>query len=328
MRRLIFGLLEILEMDWKSSVRSIRQPIHCCEAWWLKGAMMQYDVDWVDAFTDVAFGGNGCAVVHDGAGLSDAACMAFVRETSLVECTFTGPSTVADIRVRYFLASREIPFAGHPTVATVAAMRHRGLIGDGQLRLETDAGIVRVDVVGNRVTMTQIAPEFGAYVPEQIVAAVAGIAPTDIVHPPRIVSTGLPFCITVVKDRATLDALRLNTDGLHAYFKHLGLQGTDMMEPFWITQSGATSDGDSFSRLLLTPPSPPEDPFTGSATGAMAAYLWSEGLIGTPKFVAEQGHGIGRPGRADVEILGPRDAITGVVVSGLAHVLMSGTLYL
>lgn len=289
---------------------------------------MQFDVDWVDAFTDVAFGGNGCAVVHNGAGLSDAACLAFVRETSLVECTFTGPSTVADIRVRYFLASREIPFAGHPTVATAAALRHRGLIGDGAVSLETSAGIVPVEVAGNRVTMTQIAPEFGAYVPEQIVAAVGGIAPDDIVHPPRMVSTGLPFCITVVKDRTALEALRLDKDGLHAYFEHLGVQGTDIMEPFWTAQFGATSDGDSFSRLLLTPPSPPEDPFTGSATGAMAAYLWSEGLIETPKFVAEQGHGMGRPGRADVEVLGPRDAITGVVVSGQAHVLMSGTLYL
>ena len=136
---------------------------------------MSFDVDWVDAFTDRAFGGNGCAVVHDGASLDDATCMAFVRETSLVECTFTGPSDVADIRVRYFLASREIPFAGHPTVATVAAMRHRGLIGDGPLTLETQAGIVPVEVTGTSVRMTQIAPEFGAYVPAEVVAAGAGL---------------------------------------------------------------------------------------------------------------------------------------------------------
>ena len=142
---------------------------------------MQFDVDWVDAFSDVPFGGNGCAVVHDGAGLSDDTCLAFVRETSLVECTFTGPSTVADVRVRYFLASREIPFAGHPTVATVAAMRHRGMIEDGALTLETGAGVVPVDVKDGVVTMTQTAPVFGAYVPPEIVAAVGGIAPGDIV---------------------------------------------------------------------------------------------------------------------------------------------------
>ena len=289
---------------------------------------MSLNVDWVDAFTDCAFGGNGCAVVHGGAALDDATCMAFVRETSLVECTFTGPSDIADIRVRYFLASREIPFAGHPTIATVAALRHRGLIGDGPLTLETGAGIVPVEVMGQHVSMTQIAPEFGDHVPADIVAAVGGIRGSDIVHPPRFVSTGLPFCITVLRDRATLDAVQFDMTAFRAYLDHLGLSGTDVMEPFWVTLDGATAQGDTYARLLLAPPSPPEDPFTGSATGAMAAYLWHEGLIDAPTFVAEQGHGLGRPGQAHVEVLGPREAITGVIVAGRAHVLMSGTLHL
>ena len=125
---------------------------------------MDFDFDWVDAFTDQVFGGNGCAVVHGGAGLPDELCMAYVRETSLVECTFTGPSEVADFKVKYYLASREIPFAGHPTIATVAALRHRGLIGEGPLRLETGAGIVEVEVRGSQIAMTQIAPVFGEQV--------------------------------------------------------------------------------------------------------------------------------------------------------------------
>lgn len=289
---------------------------------------MEFDVDWVDAFTDRAFGGNGCAVVHQGAALDDDTCMAFVRETSLVECTFTGPSDVADVRVRYFLASREIPFAGHPTVATVAALRHRGLIGDGPLTLETGAGVVPVDVSGMTVRMTQVAPTFGARPDPAVVAAVGGLAADDIIHPPCVTSTGLPFTITVLKDRATLDRVQFDMDAFRAYLDVLGVHGTDVMEPFWCTLCGATDVGDTFARLLMAPPSPPEDPFTGSATGAMAAYLWSEGLIDAPDFVAEQGHGLGRPGQARVSVQGPRDAITGVVVEGQAHVLMSGTLHL
>ena len=289
---------------------------------------MVFEFDWVDAFSNEVFGGNGCAVVHGGAALPDAVCMAYVRETSLVECTFTGPSDVADIRVRYFLASREIPFAGHPTVATVVAMRRRGLIADGPLVLETAAGLVPVEVQGDRVTMTQIAPVFGPQVDAAVVAAVGGIAAADIIHPPQIVSTGLPFCITVVRDRATLERLRLDPDRLAAYGAALGQEGTDMMEPFWVTLQGATAAGDTFARLLLAPPSPSEDPFTGSATGCMAAYLWAQGLIETPRFVAEQGHGMGRPGRAQVEVLGPRDAITGVKVSGQGALVMSGQAYL
>ena len=289
---------------------------------------MPFEFDWVDAFTDVPFGGNGCAVVHEGANLSDDICMAYVRETSLVECTFTGPSKLADIRVRYFLASREIPFAGHPTVATVVAMRRRGLISDGPLVLETAAGLVPVEVQGDRVTMTQIAPVFGEQVDAALVARVGGLSADDILHKPQIVSTGLPFCITVVKDRATLDRVALDIDGLAAYASALGHDASDIMEPFWVCLEGATTDGDTFSRLLIAPPSPPEDPFTGSATGCMAAYLWANDLIDTQKFKAEQGHGMGRPGQAQVEVLGPSNAITGVKVSGQGALVMSGQVYL
>lgn len=289
---------------------------------------MEFDFDWVDAFSDVAFGGNGCAVIHGGAVLAGDVCMSYVRETSLMECTFTGPSDVADVHVRYFLASREIPFAGHPTVATVMALRSRGLIEDGALTLETQAGIISVEVYGNHVKMTQIAPEFGVTVPAEIVAAVGGLDPADIVGQPRIVSTGLPFCITVVKDRATLESVVLDIAALRHLGDHLGHSDMDLMEPFWVSLSGATPEGDTYSRLLLAPPSPAEDPFTGSATGAMGAYLWKNGLINDREFVAEQGHAIARPGQAQVRVLGEPDKITGVEVSGRGVIVMSGTAFL
>lgn len=299
-----------------------------CGPFCIRETGVAFEFDWVDAFTDTVFGGNGCAVVHGGAALSDDVCMGYVRETSLVECTFTGPSKVADIRVRYFLASREIPFAGHPTVATVMAMRQRGMIEDGPLVLETLAGLVPVEVAGDRVTMTQIAPVFGQEVDPALVAAVGGIAPEDIVHPPQVVSTGLPFCITVVKDRATLEQLAFDPEALATYAASLGHQAVGIMEPFWVALGGATAAGDTFSRLLMAPPSPPEDPFTGSATGCMASYLWAKNLIPSPSFVAEQGHGMGRAGHAQVEVLGPRDAITGVKVSGQGALVMSGQVFL
>lgn len=289
---------------------------------------MAFEFDWVDAFTDMAFGGNGCAVVHGGAVLSDSVCMAYVRETSLVECTFTGPSEVADFRVKYYLASREIPFAGHPTIATVTALRHRGMISDGPLTLETGAGLIEVEVTGELVSMIQIAPTFGTEVPAALLAATGGISPDDIISPPQIVSTGLPFCITVVRDMACLEAIKFDAAAFATYCAHLGQDSSDLMEPYWITLEGATEAGDTYARLLLAPPSPAEDPFTGSATGAAAAYLWSRSLIQAPHYVAEQGHGLNRPGRAIVDVLGPRDEISGVKVSGKGFVLMSGQVFL
>ncbi|MEX0307097.1 MAG: PhzF family phenazine biosynthesis protein [Ruegeria sp.] len=283
-----------------------------------------FEFDWVDAFSDRAFGGNGCAVVHNGAGLPEDVCKAFVRETSLVECTFTGPSDVADIRVRYFLASREIPFAGHPTIATVAAMRSRGLFKGDALTLETKAGIVSIKLNGDEIEMTQVAPQFGDYVPADLVSAAINLPQDAIVSPPQFISTGLPFCITVLRDHEALRTAKLEVDLLSKISEKAGFSGSDMAEPFLVTLNGATASGDTFSRLLMAPPSPPEDPFTGSATGAMAAYLWSHDLMDKDTFIAEQGHDMGRPGQARVTRVGPAKAMTGIKVAGRGHVLMRG----
>ncbi|NSY40538.1 PhzF family phenazine biosynthesis protein [Leisingera sp. ANG59] len=290
--------------------------------------MAQFDFDWVDAFSDRAFGGNGCAVVHEGAHLPVEVCTAYVRETSLVECTFTGPSEVADVKVRYFLASREIPFAGHPTIATVAAMRDRGLFQGDSITLETGAGIVPVRLDGDLIEMTQVAPEFGPFADPELVAAAVSLPVEAIVGQPQKVSTGLPFCVTVLRDRAALEAAELNLEALAALGKSLGADGIDMMEPFLVVLEGATEAGDTFSRLLMAPPSPPEDPFTGSATGAMASYLWKHSLMGKAEFTAEQGHGMGRPGQARVARVGAPDAIEGVRVAGEGFVLMRGAVEL
>lgn len=292
--------------------------------------MGDFAVHWVDAFTDQPFGGNGCAVVHGAAHLDDETCMAFVRETSLVECTFLGPSERADLRVRYFLASREIPFAGHPTVASVLAAHAAGTIESGDVTLETQAGIIPVHLSadGKRVTMRQNAPEFGPVVDKDLAAAAIGLRAEDIIAPPQLVSTGLPFIIVPLCDRVALSCARLNASAVEVLNESLGAHGTDVMEPFLTTLGGYSEVGDTFSRLLLLPPSPPEDAFTGSATGAMASYIWRHGLIERPAFVAEQGHMMGRAGRAEVKVLGARDAIEGVEVAGLGHILMSATLHL
>jgi PhzF family phenazine biosynthesis protein len=288
-----------------------------------------FPLDWVDAFSDRPFGGNGCAVVHDGGALDDETCKAVVRETSLVECTFVGPSAEGDWKVRYFLARQEVPFAGHPTVATVASLAERGMLRGGRVTLETGAGLVPVKLgADGAITMTQKAPEFGEEVTGGIVADVVGLAPGDVVGTPQIVSTGLPFCIAVLRDHEALRRARLDTAALARFRAQFDGKSHEVMEPFLVTLRGATERGRTFARLLLDPPAPPEDPFTGSATGAMAAYLWAKGLIESPRFTAEQGHWMGRPGSAEVEVLGTRHAIEGVRVAGRAHVLIRGELRL
>ena len=99
-----------------------------------------------------------------------------------------------------------------------------------------------------------------------------------------------------------------------------------LMEPFWVCLTPPRDNGLTFSRLLLQSSGRSEDPFTGSATGAMAAYLWDNKLIQTPAFNAHQGDFLGRPGEAEVKVLISSGNITGVKVTGSAYVLMTGKL--
>lgn len=297
--------------------------------------MPSFEFDWVDAFTDTPFGGNGCAVVHEASSIHAETCTAYVRETSLVECTFLEASETADIKVRYFIAAREIPFAGHPTIATVASMVNRGLVdlsgGSAEITLETGAGLIPIRISAGTlplITMIQRAPEFGEIVDPAAVAEVVGLKDDDIIHPPQFVSTGLPFCVALVCDHEALRRARMDPDALSRFRAASAIPDADVMEPYLVTTKGATDQGDTFSRLLLAPPHPPEDPFTGSATGCAASYLWHHGLIDKPAYTAEQGNWLGRPGQAKVNVLGPREAITGVEVSGTGVVLMQGTLTL
>lgn len=296
--------------------------------------MASYDFDWVDAFTTRAMGGNPCVVVHDAEGLPPEDRIRLVRETRLSECAYIVPSDKADFGARYYLATEEIPMAGHPTVATVTSLLDRGLVrlvdGAAEFTLEVGAGVlpIRVTQEGDAppvVTMTQFAPQFGAVHDRAEVADIFGLGARHLLDDPQTVSTGSAFCIMPLRDHAALRRARLDATALAQW---LDRPSTDCRMVFLTVPQGVTETGQTFSRLLIAPPGPAEDPFTGSATGCMAAYYWARGHLEEARFVAEQGHWMNRPGQAMVEVLGPRKAPTGVLVGGSGCVLMRGKLTL
>jgi len=287
-----------------------------------------YRFMWVDAFTETAMGGNPCAVVFDADDIPVETRIAYVRETGLVECAYLQHSDKADFGARYYMASKEILLAGHPTVATCAALERAGVLaGREAFTLEVGAGVMPIEVDrsggSTTFTMTQFAPEFGREYASAEIAALVGLEAEDILGAPQTVSTGTAFCVTRLRDHDALGRARLNLEAFAAF-----RPGCDFNEPFLCVTEGFTSAGDTAARMMMLPPLPAEDPFTGSATGCMACYLWAKGLIERPDFVAEQGHGMGRPGQARVEVLGPREGITGVRVGGPGVVLMEGTVTL
>ena len=142
---------------------------------WLSLALAEQNVSLriishVDAFTTVPFAGNPCAVLPDATGLSDEQMQAIAREANLPESSFVLPSEKADFRVRYFTPRMELPFAGHPTIATAFLLTQAGRIPLREpvttIQLEFEIGVLPVDIHVQdgrpvHVVMTQKAPTFG-----------------------------------------------------------------------------------------------------------------------------------------------------------------------
>ena len=55
-------------------------------------------------------------------------------------------------------------------------------------------------------------------------------------------------------------------------------------------------------------------------------FDWVDAFSQKPTFTAHQGDFLGRPGEAEVEVLGRAGNISGVKVTGSAYILMTGKL--
>ncbi len=296
--------------------------------------MPTYPFMQVDAFTDHPLGGNPCAILFDTENLDANTMLAIAREMNLSETSFVRHSDIADFGVRYFTPAEEIPLAGHPTIATAFALVDSGrlqLTGDiTTITLELQVGPIPIEIhakqgVVQNIVMSQKKPEFLATYNPAEVMPIFGLSAEDALPdaPLQSVSTGTPQLMIPVRG---LNALRRLQPDFVAYTELRN--NADFFSTHLFCLEGLTEAGQTFARHIVTPPDLIEDPFTGSATGGMGAYLWHYNLIENPKLIAEQGHWMERPGQGTVEVIGPRDDIETVKVGGGAATIVRGELSL
>ena len=293
--------------------------------------MLTYSLYQVDAFTTVPLGGNPCAVLFDCPDLDDTSMLAIAREMNLSETAFVWKKSDGTFRARYFTPAEEIPLAGHPTIATVYALVDSGrlsLTGDYlKIPLELRDGPIDVEIFArdgkvDRIVMSQRKPQFLSTHQAADVMPAFGLDESDLLPgaPIQTVSTGTPQIMIPVKGHDVLRKTILDIE------KYTALRNrSDFFSPHLFCLQGI-ENGQTYARHFGVPPDTLEDPFTGSATGGMAAYLWHYELIESPTFIAEQGHWMSRPGQAYVEVVGSRDNIRTVKVGGSAITVLRGEL--
>jgi trans-2,3-dihydro-3-hydroxyanthranilate isomerase len=295
-----------------------------------------------DVFTSQPFGGNPVAVVPEADGLTDDQLQQIAREMNLSETVFVFPPTdkAAVVRLRIFTPSQEIPFAGHPVIGTFYVLAELGLLPTTEsvtrFLQECNIGLFPVELHAKdgrvvRVVMTQPKPEFLGALEETEdlykVAGALGLSKFVIAEskwPIEVVSTGLPVIIVPVRTLTAVRSIRPDASAIADVCRRFGANGimvftTVTVEPF----------ASVHTRMFAPSIGILEDPATGSASGALGAYLVQNGVVEvgpTTEIIAEQGYEIDRPSRILVQVESDDDVIQNVKVGGHCVMVAEGTM--
>ncbi|MDZ4733595.1 MAG: PhzF family phenazine biosynthesis protein [Nitrospirota bacterium] len=297
----------------------------------------------VDVFTRQPFGGNPVAVFPEAQGLTDYQLQQIAREMNLSETVFVLPPTnqAAVVRLRMFTPTQEIPFAGHPVLGTFYVLAQLGLIAvtDGVTRLmqECNIGLFPVEIHARegqvtRVMMTQPKPLFLGSVEETEdlfdVAEALGLSINQIVgtkKPVMMVSTGLPVLIVPVRTLTAVRSIVPDAAAIVGVCERLGTNGIMVFTTMTVEDHATVH-----TRMFAPAIGILEDPATGSASGAIGAYLVHNGLVEVgpmTELLVEQGYEIERPSRILVQVESEDDAIQSVKVGGQVVMIVEGTLF-
>ena len=289
--------------------------------------MARYRFLIADVFSATPFGGNQLAVLPDARGISDEGLQLLAKEFNFPESTFVLPASNPDCvrRVRIFTPTRELPFAGHPTVGTACLLVREGLAQEGAFVLEEGIGPVRVDVTRRgdglfgRLTVDQ-APELHAdSVSSAEAAASIGLAESDIerVFPATL---GIDFTFIQLSDAATVD---------RAVFDHAAWRAAfaSRRDGQLYVFAGPLVDGGRIHARLFAPTfGIAEDPATGSAAGILAgAGAIITGFSGKRlALTIDQGILMGRPSRLEAEARLSGGQVVSISVGGSTAFVAEG----
>ncbi|WP_227355539.1 PhzF family phenazine biosynthesis protein [Haladaptatus salinisoli] len=260
----------------------------------------------VDAFTDEPLTGNAAGVVPEADELTDDQMQAIARELAASETAFLRASEEADRRVRYFTPTTEVDLCGHATVASHVHLLEDGAVEPGAHTLETNVGVLDIDVADDgTVWMTQDDPDIERVeldydrVGEALGVDPAALRDVGADLPLAVASTGLPFLVVPVNflehvggaepDAAAVEALCGEVDAVGVYA---------------FTFDAVDADSTLHGRMFAPLAGVPEDPVTGTASGAVGAYLRESDAFDEPpdEMRFEQGHFVDRPGSVRVRV--------------------------
>ncbi|WP_318614317.1 PhzF family phenazine biosynthesis protein [Sporosarcina sp. YIM B06819] len=269
-----------------------------------------------DAFSTEPNKGNPAGVVLNGDNLTEKDMQEIAAKVGFNETAFPVQSAVADLRIRYFTPGFETDLCGHATMATLFALKSRGLLTEkDDFTIETRAGVlpIRIESLTDgtfQITMQQASPQFEEFKgsSEELAQAI-GLEKADIDGDLPIVygSTGIWTLLVPIKTLSAFKRMEPNTEIFPSILKEIPKAS---IHPFCLETYDAHAD--MHARHFSSPYSGTiEDAVTGTASGVMGAYyatyidnVFEERL----NLVVEQGYEIDKDGRVRVSVSKNQDS--------------------
>jgi PhzF family phenazine biosynthesis protein len=235
---------------------------------------------------------------------------AFANWTNLSETTFllqpTSPE--ADYRVRIFTPSRELPFAGHPTLGSCHVwLATGGVPKAGAVVQDCAAGLIRIRRTGDRLAFA--APPLlrsGELAPAVLAQAAAGLGLTPgAIVASNWVDNGPGWLAVKLESRRAALAVRPD-------YARLAGSRVGVVAPW-----DPALDGTEVQFEVRAFTGGYEDPVTGSLNASLAQWLIAAGMA-PPRYTASQGTVLGRAGRVQIEQDGADIWVGGVTTTCIA----------
>jgi trans-2,3-dihydro-3-hydroxyanthranilate isomerase len=294
----------------------------------------------LDVFTEKPFGGNQLAVVMDADRLETGTMQAIARELNLPETAFVQATDrpAHSARLRIFTPSKELPFAGHPTVGAAALLAGlRSPPGNGEhdalIVLDQAIGTVRVGVRLRPGTAAfaefdtpKLPAEAGMLPPVETLAAGLGLIPSEIGfenHRPTCFAAGNAFAFVPVATMEAIAKAGINHPHWASAFDEQGLIGA-----YLYTRQSVHTASSFHVRMFAPAVGVPEDPATGSAAVCFAGVVHKFDALpdGMHRRTIEQGYEIGRPSAIYLTLDIEGAKLVNVRIGGHAVRVAEGTL--
>jgi PhzF family phenazine biosynthesis protein len=281
----------------------------------------------LDVFPASLGGGNPLGVVVGADGLNAQTMQRIAKWTNLVETTFVLPAdeATANYRLRIFMPTAEIPFAGHPTVGSAHAALETSFASahHGRMVQQCGAGLLPIRVEGagaTRVISVQSPPAriLREGMEDGSLRAALGFALLGKL-PPAFVEGGRRWWLAELADEQAVRTLQPNHVAIKALAREHACLG------LCVFARCRSPDYDLVVRAFPAGAGIVEDPASGAANGLIAAYIAQREAHG------ELAHGYrvsqGREMGHDAELIVRIDADATVWVGGRTRTIVDGTIY-